>query len=181
MVIGIDIDDTITNTTLLATEVLQKDDRYKSISDYHTLATDELEKFIAKNVINIENNVLLKDNVVEVLKNFKSKGIKIIFITARGDNEFERLIYLTSVYLNKLGVTYDLVIYRKNHKGKIAEKYGIDIFIDDKEEVLDEMKDLNIKTIRFSDSNPVSKHLVMDNWKTIEKYIFSLLGECNNG
>lgn len=181
MVVGIDIDDTITNTTLLATEVLKKDDRYINLSDYHALEKDELERFITENVINIENSVSLKDNVVEVLKNFKSKGIKIIFITARGDNEFEKLIYLTSVYLNKLGVVYDLVIYRKKHKAEMAKKYGINIFIDDKEEVLDEMKDLNIKTIRFSESNPVSNHLVMNNWKTIEKYIISLLGECNNG
>ena len=63
--------------------------------------------------------------------------------------------------------------FRLNLKGKTCRAYcdGVDVFIDDKERVLDEIAKLGIKTLIFSEKKETSKHQVVSSWKEVKNYI----------
>ena len=73
-------------------------------------------------------------------------------------------------YLAQNELEYDKIILGKENKGKIAKEEGIDIFIDDKETVLDDMVENGIKTIRRTEKTD-SKHVSFANWSDIVNYI----------
>ena len=68
MRIGIDIDNTITETSLLANYLVKKDNKYNEEQDYHNLKKDELKDFLTRYLEDIVYNVKIKPNVIEVLK-----------------------------------------------------------------------------------------------------------------
>ena len=63
-------------------------------------------------------------------------------------------------------ITFDEIVFKQERKGKACHDLGIDIFIDDKENVLDEVKkkNPNIKTIRFLNKKESSKHYTVRSW-----------------
>ena len=52
-------------------------------------------------------------------------------------------------------------------------KNNLDLFIDDKERVLDDVKKAGIKTLRITDDKE-SKHDIVHNWLEIKDYVDSL-------
>lgn len=170
MVIGIDIDDTITKTTEGITKLL-------SINEIMTLNHEEIEKLVIKNTERIIPTLELKEQVLEVLNYFKDLGIKLVFITARGDNAFEKMISLTNLYFEQKKIPYDEIVYAKTYKGKTAQDLGVNVFIDDKEEVLDDVAKYGIKTVRMVNNDDSSKHFVVKSWQEFKDYIDSIGGE----
>lgn len=182
MVLGIDIDDTITNTTEKALELLKKYPQYEFNDDYHNMSSELLDEFLNKNVEEIQKSVILKEDVISTLKYFKDIGIKIVFITMRGYNKgFEKLIPLTCNYFAKNYIPYDEIVFGKKDKGLIAKEKGVSVFIDDKEEVLDDVKKYGIKTLRMSENNEKSNHEIVTNWKEVKTIIEKLLEVSNGG
>ena len=57
MRIGIDIDNTITETSLLANYLVKKDNKYNEEQDYHNLKKDELKDFLTRYLEDIVYNV----------------------------------------------------------------------------------------------------------------------------
>ena len=53
MIIGIDIDDTITYTAKRANEILHQNDEYKMVKDYHDLPDEIKKEFVDKNLTTI--------------------------------------------------------------------------------------------------------------------------------
>ena len=171
MKIGIDIDNTITNTSILANRLANN---IKTCNTYHDLEKNDIKKFLTKYLDDIVYNATLKDNVLDVLNKWQSKGYKIIFITARGTDNVDELvnekaIYLTSIYFKKMNIPFDEIVFFKNSKADTCKKYELDVFIDDKESVLDEVRDKKINTIRFTDSE--SKHKTARSWHDVYKII----------
>ena len=76
LIIGVDIDDTLTNTTLFANNIL-KASGIDNLEDYHDLEQVAFNEFIKKNIKRIQRDVTLKDDAKEVLDWFKRKGIVI--------------------------------------------------------------------------------------------------------
>ena len=113
MVIGIDIDETITNTH------------------------DEAYKYVKKYAPNLKFNDYCDD--------IKNKDVK--------------------AFLEKHA--YNI----QNKKGKIAKELNVSDFIDDKEKVLDEVKEYGIQTIWYTNEKKESKHLIFSNWLDIANYI----------
>ena len=171
MTIGIDIDNTITNTSSLANLLANN---IKKCNNYYDLEKEDLTLFLSKYLEYITYNVTLKDNVINVLKKWYKKGYKIIFITARGTEKVDdytnlKVICLTSLYFKKMHIPFNEIVFFKNNKALTAQKYNLDVFIDDKEKVLDEINASGINTIRFT--NCKSKHKTVNSWLDIDKII----------
>lgn len=176
MTIGIDIDNTITDTSKTSNQLLASDIRFKGINSYRELNRELKKEFLSDYIKETVSRPKLKSEVVNVLKHFKSKGHKIVFITARGNEEtrnFENLktVAFTSLYFCKNNLIYDKIIFFQDNKGDACLSEGVDIFIDDKEEVLDEVSSKNIKTIKMSDKREKSNHYLVTSWLEVKKYI----------
>lgn len=74
-------------------------------------------------------------------------------------------------YAKKYDLPYDEIYYKQNKKGKIAKELNVSYFIDDKEKVLDEVKEYGIQTIWYTNEKKESKHLIFSNWLDIANYI----------
>lgn len=176
MTIGIDIDNTIVNTSDISNYCLKNNPKYNMVNNYKELEEQLRIEFLSEY---LETTVLkpsIKEDVISVLRYFKNKGHKIVFITARGDektNNLENLrsVGLTSIYFSKNNLIYDEIIFFQSTKGSACLYEGIDVYIDDKEEVLDEVASKGTKTIRISKTQEKSKHYLVTNWLDIKKYI----------
>ena len=82
--IGIDIDNTLTNTSIVSNALVKEDKLYHGVLDYHDLNKEEAKDFLSKYLEQVVWNIDIKDDALEVLKYWKNKGYKLIFITARG-------------------------------------------------------------------------------------------------
>ena len=149
MNIGIDIDNTLTNTSIVSNTLVKEDKLYHGVLDYHDLNKEEAKDFLSKYLEQVVWNIDIKDDALEVLKYWKNKGYKLIFITARGVEETNNKSNIKSIYLTSL------------------------YFIDDKERVLDDVKKAGIKTLRITDDKE-SKHDIVHNWLEIKDYVDSL-------
>lgn len=172
MNIGIDIDNTITETSFIANALARE---FNGTLDYHDLNAEQMNEFLTRYLEKIVYDVKIKDGAINVLKKWHQLGYKIIFITARGDEKTDSLVnlktlYLTSMYFEKMKIPFDELVFFKNSKVDTALKYNLNVFIDDKEEVLDDIKNANIKTLRVT-NDKISKHKIVKNWFEIENVI----------
>ena len=176
MTIGIDIDNTITNTSIYSNTLLKKDPLYNNKNNYRELNEEQIKDFLTKYLESIVKNVLVKEDVIDTLNYWKNKGHKIVFITARGAESTSDFVslkstYLTSLYFAKNNIPFDKLIFFQEEKGNACLNEFVDIFIDDRENVLDEVAKKGIKTLRISEERVDSKHKLVQNWQEIKKYI----------
>lgn len=174
MRIGIDIDDTITNTC----EFMMK-----YVSDYFGLS----EEYLVKNNIyyfnlpeelnnkkdfylsTLEKNLLnipLKEKAREVLNKLHEEGNEIIFITRRNKDEYREPVLSTKKQLDFYGIKYNKLICTKDKKKACLDE-KIDIFIDDSMKNLNNVKDVVKKIYLFT--SPYNKNFDIsfkrvDNW-----------------
>ena len=172
MIIGIDIDETSTNTHDEALKYVKKYAPNLEFNDYcDDIKNKDVKAFLEKHAYNIQSNLTLKPYVKEAFSMFKEHGFKIVIITARGydlNYEYERA---SIDMLKKYDLPYDEIYYKQNKKGKIAKELNVSYFIDDKESVLDEVKEHGINTIWYTNEKKESKHLIFSNWLDIANYI----------
>lgn len=171
LVIGIDLDDTLVETTKEANKKMWENEKYKNIKDFHMLNKKEYNIFLKKHIKSIQENANLKENALEVLNWLKENNVNIVIITARGSKNFDFLIPITDIYLKNNKVPYDDIIYRQTVKGKTCKKYNVDLFIDDKEEVLDDINKYGIKVLKMNNNQENSKYITVNNWLEIKQYI----------
>lgn len=168
MNIGIDIDDTISNTyeTLLPylenyiKNILKKDfynqeskiDYYR-LQDRYGITKEEENQFWIDNYVEIMKKVVPKKSSVEIIKKIKDKGNKIFLITARFENPLVDIIELTEKWLRKYNIEYDKLIINSHNKLEIAKKENIDIFIDDSVRNCEMLANGNIKTYMLLTKN----------------------------
>lgn len=168
MNIGIDIDDTISNTyeTLLPylenyiKNILKKDfynqeskiDYYR-LQDRYGITKEEENQFWIDNYVEIMEKVVPKKSSVEIIKKIKDKGNKIFLITARLENPLVDIIELTEKWLRKYNIEYDKLIINSHNKLEIAKKENIDIFIDDSVRNCEMLANGNIKTYMLLTKN----------------------------
>lgn len=168
--IGIDIDNTITETTKVANYYLSK--FTQEYSDYHELPREEYQKFLSKYLREIVKNNILKEGVKEAFEFLKKQGFRIVIITAR-NNLYEPLVIENTLkFLAQNSLKYDKILFDElniGDKANQARDEKVDIFIDDKETVLDSLAKIGIECIRFSDRK--SKYKTFNNWSDIIEYI----------
>ena len=164
MIIGIDIDDTITNTTELVRKIAEFE--YPSYSGFPTIPEKKYKEFCLKYRNYIESNVTIKDNALDVLNYIKDQGHKIIIVTLRGYGK--ESLDTTIKYLDENNIPYDKIIGGAIDKGKVAKKEKIDLFIDDRSVVIKDLikhKIPYIKMYKEHDNNRYSN--LANNWLEI--------------
>ena len=169
MNIGIDIDDTISNTFETFLPYMQKfveqdlsrklnlnlssrTDYYNIIEKYG-LSKEEARLFWEKYYIPMLENVNSKISAVEVINILREKGNRIILITARVDDEIVDAKAITEKWLDENKINYDKLIINSHDKLEIAKQEKIDIFIDDSIRNCEMVSSGNIKTYMFSTQN----------------------------
>lgn len=170
MRLGIDIDDTITNTKKYVIDLKKK--VFPDILDPTALLPkDVFMEFINKYDDEIHQNVTLKEDVCDVLNWLKEKGHELYFITARG-NYSTNSEKDTITYFQKYAIPYDKIIFNVQNKGKVAYENGIDIFIDDKEEMCNSVHKYGIDCLRIiEDITGESNFKKFSSWKDIMMYL----------
>ena len=149
MKIGIDIDDTITDTLSACKEVV---DKYNLNMDYNykNLDKKDLYKFIKIYGDEIFKNAkLLKDSKESI--DYLKQNNEIYLITARSNNYNENIVDITLKYLLDNDIKYDGIYFDNSSKIVTAKKLGIDIMIDDSDNVIDEMRKNNIKAFNIKE------------------------------
>lgn len=147
MNIGIDIDDTISNTYETVIPYAQKyqiEELHKSpILDrsgefathkytkvLHNWNEEEENTFWEKYYVSMLPKITAKALASESIKKL-SENNKIYLITARWDNEEKEVSKITKKWLEDNDIKYDKLILNAETKLEACKKYNIDIFIDD--------------------------------------------------
>ena len=148
MNIGIDIDDTISETfeSLLpysqkyTTEDLKRKSEINlngNLADHLYIVyingwnEQEAIKFWEKYYAEILRGVNIKKFAAELINKLKQEGHKIYLITARWDMNGESVKDITEKWLKDNNIEYDGLFLNASDKLKIAKENNIDIFIDD--------------------------------------------------
>ena len=182
MVIGIDIDDTMTDTSELimvnAKKYFNRDDEEFIYEILHLKNLDDnLLNFYKKYLPNMLENYKLKDNVKEVIDRLREKGNKVIVITARGNSFDMGQVESTNEYFKKHNIIVDDIIMKEKDKKPVCKKMNVDIMIDDSISVLESLKDSSTKPLLFSSIGNQNQDVDfdrVDNWLDLERYITNL-------
>jgi len=170
MILGIDIDDTLTNS---------KEEIAKAWKDYYRLYdlgtyTDSLpsnintawnDKYISRfwdlYRTQIASSAKAKEYASEALYNLKSNGHIIKIITARPEDQ--RLVTLKSLKSQLL--LFDELVLKARYKGKTCIEHGVELLIDDTKDNLEDASLYGINTLLFKET---------DNWKDVYKKIIDI-------
>ena len=148
MNIGIDIDDTISETyeTLLpysqkyTIEDLKRESKVEmdsNLSNHFYIVymngwnEKEATDFWSKYYGEILRQLNIKKFAAEVIKKLKQQGHKIYLITARWDMPNDNIKEITEKWLEENKVEYDELIINASDKLKLVQEKDIEIFIDD--------------------------------------------------
>lgn len=148
MNIGIDIDDTISETfeTLLpysqkyTIEDLKRESKVEmesNLSNHFYIVymngwnENEATEFWSKYYGEILRQLNIKKFAADVINNLKKQGHKIYLITARWDMPNDNIKEITEKWLEENHVEYDELIINASDKLKLVQEKNIDIFIDD--------------------------------------------------
>lgn len=181
LTIGIDIDDTITNTFYhlmpAVAEFYNKDLEYlKENKISYTTLTPEMKEqeleFARTYFDKLIPSTPIKDGAAEYIRKIKKLGHKIIIITARCNMFYKDAYKTSSEYLNKHNVQYDELFCTFDKVG-ICKEQHVDIFIDDSIRQCDNVKSARIKPLLFA--SPINQdnqeHQLVYTWEDVYNYI----------
>ncbi|MCH5167263.1 MAG: hypothetical protein J1F35_05155 [Erysipelotrichales bacterium] len=159
MRIGIDIDDTMTDSyddimsayskfyNLDKTQLIHNKTSYEELCDKNKYP--DYRKFAIGNFESIIPNVKLKKDVKEVIDALHKMGYTIEIVTARTLTEYDDPWGISYDYLKKNDIYYDKLNIGVYDKGIFCKEHNIDILIDDSIKNLNNAKAHGIKTILF--------------------------------
>ena len=168
MIIGIDFDNTLVNTKEVAKKYLDVYLPNNHLNSYHDLPYEKEVDFFQKYNIKITNDLKLYPDVLKAFSFFKKNNIKVILITARGyDNE--RQIIATKKFLKGNNLLFDKYIFCAKSKEDICKKEKVDLMIDDTDDVLEKIKNQNIKVLKYGSKSTKYKYVLT--WQEVINYI----------
>ena len=155
MIIGLDIDDVIFDTSEYLGSILEdlRDeelDKLKLEIMRGNYMIPKVKEFLAKYLLTTVENAKIKEGASETIKELKEQGNTIILVTARGDEAFPGSEEKSEQALAKNNVVYDKVIYNCQKKAETCKVNNIDIFVDDSPKNCAEVRaELGIPVIGF--------------------------------
>lgn len=181
MTIGIDIDDTITDSSSLFVKLAKKYNKDKKINYNIDLTEWNQEKAFGWNLdnqkefkelylVSIFKGAKPKSKVAKIIHKLKEEGYKIIIISSRSKTKTIKDITLNWLYKNK--IEYDKIILGSTDKSQDVLKNKVDVFIDDNWEVVNQIsKERKIPVFLFKANYNMKYNGSMiekvDNWKDI--------------
>lgn len=182
MRIGIDIDDTMTNTfdylMPYIAEFFKIDINYLknnniSYSNLPKEMKEEEFEFAKKYYDNVIPKTPFKPKVGEYINKIKNLGNEIIIITARDKRLYTDEYKTTIKELKDNNINYDKLICDFD-KAKVCKNEKIDLFIDDSIENCNNVDKLGIKTLLFNSKNNIrveTKLIRVNSWEEIYEKI----------
>lgn len=186
MNIGIDIDNTITDTLPILKQYCKKYNeevvkRNLGINEYgfatfnlYDWTTEEDIDFCEKYLEEIVLQAKVKQNAAEVIKRLKEEENKIYIMTARTKPNFRDPYTITEKFLRDNNIIYNELIVGSTKKDELCMKYNIDIMIDDEPQNINAISK-NIPVIVFkAKHNEVceGKNIIkVDNWNQVYEII----------
>ncbi|MEG0826603.1 MAG: hypothetical protein RR404_03955 [Bacilli bacterium] len=183
MRIGIDIDNTITNTLETLYPYFEKYKKENNIDsktifngicyrEVLGLTEEQYSDFATKYFEKISYELKPKDFVVEILKKI-SKNNEIIFVTARSENYYHEPYNITYNWLTYNNIPFKKLIVGALEKGEIALEENINIFIDDNIENCKAVSEQGIDVLLFETkfNRNCKKFRRVKNWNQIYKII----------
>lgn len=184
MKIGIDIDDTITNSwehyipiysqlfNVSIDELKKSTPYYESIKGKCTL--EEYYNYMLPIYDAVTPNITLKENVKETIDKLYELGHQVIFITSRGKDHTDPY-QASKNYLDKHNIKYDKIIVDSKDKGKVCQEEQIDLFIDDSIKHCKSVSSKGIDVILFGTNynKQIKEFKRIETWDEIYEYIKS--------
>ncbi len=164
MRIGIDIDDTLLDTSKSFDKVIKKYNVNfsKKLNEKWTV---EESDFIYKNYLfEVLVNAKPKEKSQEVVKKLQEEGHKLYIITARGNVHCKNIEEETLKIIKNL-YNIDEFYFGYFNKQDIANSLNLDLMIDDNISVYNSIKNVGIDCILFGDT--------IKTWDSVLKYIES--------
>lgn len=189
MIIGIDIDNTITHTTEMImhyARIFGEEQGINTTPDPHyyyledTLGWNQAEahEFLSQYLGRIYREMRPKDGAVEVIRELK-KQHQIILITSR-NRRFPQIEEITAAWLAKNGLIYDRLILNTtgnmHHFSKLSacRENRVELMIEDHHELVEEISPF-IPVMMFD--YPYNRHLSseniirVNNWKQVHAWV----------
>ena len=178
MRIGIDIDDTITNTQAKIDEIALKDgiklyDRTKHwFYDRFNTTAKEDEVFFRKHIVEIMSNPTIKENASLYINKLYNEGNEIYIITARSGYYDPNVPDITIKYLKEHNIKYTSIFLACRDKARVCLDNKVDILVDDSVENITNVEEVGIKTIIIDNEyNKDVKTTRANNWEEVYKII----------
>ncbi len=191
MNIGIDIDDTLADTSgylidkalNFSRDVLHKEPIINKHYGFPKCLgwNDEEEKLFCHQILDNEIlNIPVMPKAKYYLEKLKGLGYKLILITARDTNHLTDPYKKCEQWLEKNEIPYDKLIVNAKYKGPICEQEQINIFIDDSFHqcrfVSSHFK-IKVLMMATANNNIVSKDIIrVNDWEEIYKTITQSFG-----
>ena len=187
MIIGIDIDDTLTylkdSKIESATNFIKNNNLPYQLIDPDAIFFKDMfdwpeevcNQFWYAEADKLLSSVPARDNASEVVSRLKNAGHKIIIITARTTEWHKQPYQMSFDWLQKNNIPFDKLIVGHTDKTQVCVDENIDVFIDDLPSTLVKLQNENIKTILVV--NPTNKNQdvycgpASPNWLEIEKIL----------
>lgn len=186
MIIGLDIDDVIFDTSNYIERILNDIED----SELNKIKLDVLrgnpniprvKEFLTKYLPLAIENAEPKDGAIETIENLRAQGHQIILITARGDKFFPGTEEKNEQVLRKNNIEYDKIVYNCISKIEGCKENKVDIFVDDSPRNCLEVKEaLDIPVIGFESritAEELHKHQIpsIRNWTELKKALNNVI------
>ena len=178
MRIGIDLDDTICNTTEMFHKYLDIYSKKKHLNPLDIMNDENLkENFFDEYIGKIYEEVEIKRDAKKVLKRLKSKGNEIYIITAREDaitKGGKTILEITKEWLKKNEIFVNEIVLScyGDKKANICKEHLINLMIEDNPYNYKKISTNGIKCLLFDDRERYNlKENYVTTWIDIEKYI----------
>lgn len=143
MKIGIDIDNTITDTLpilkqyckryneeIVKRNLLMNEEGFSTFNLYDWTEEENLD-FCSKYLEEVVLQAKVKENAKEVIQRLREEGNTIYIITARIKPHFKEPYETTQKFLQKNGIVYDELLVGSTNKKQFCIENNIDVMIDD--------------------------------------------------
>jgi len=193
MNIGIDIDDTITNSSQVFVKYAKIYNKKHNLT--HKINTYELdqnkafgwsidnqEEFASQYLKQILKEATPNENVVEVIRTIKKLDCNVFLITARKDSEISGMYEFTKQWLIDNSIEFDKLLINCDDKLKKCIDNDVKLFIDDNYFTCKKILDYKKIRVLLYETNYNKKYndselVRVQNWNQILKVIMKMLNE----
>ena len=177
MRIGIDIDDTIVNTSEMCINYLKKLDK-KYGENIKDIITDNIKNpvvtlFYDNYLYDVIAHAKLKEDAVKVI-NELYRDNEIYFITARSERFIKDVDNMTKNLLDSYNIKYNKIITGAGKKAELCVENNIDLLIDDSIKHCTNLSNIGIDTLLFNSINnkDIETNLKrVYNWNEVYDYV----------
>ena len=178
MKIGIDIDDTLTNTKDIQLLYWQEYVTNHPKKGYDTNLPTTINDFGDEYVQTfwdtyreeLSFNPSFKVNAAKIITKLRKEGHIICIVTSRPDEKYQNLHQRLKEWFAENNIPIDIIYTNIRDKGSFCKDNNIDLFIDDDLKHIIKANSYNIKTILFNQNNKYDG-LQSTNWLELYKII----------